>query len=38
MTMPSERRDYITNSVQGQMTLLIVAAILLMAVAWFYVW
>jgi hypothetical protein len=36
MTMPSEHHDYITGSVAGVLTLLIVVAGLVLAAAWFY--
>jgi hypothetical protein len=36
MSMPSEQHDYITGSVAGLLTLLIVAAGLIFAAAWFY--
>jgi hypothetical protein len=34
--MPSEHHDYITGSVAGLLTLLIVATGLIFAAAWFY--
>jgi hypothetical protein len=36
MTVPSEQHDYITGSVAGILTLLIVAAGLVLLAAWFY--
>jgi hypothetical protein len=36
MTMPSEHHDYITGSVAGILTLLVVVAGLGLVVAWFY--
>jgi hypothetical protein len=36
MSMPSEQHDYITGSVAGLMTLLIVLLGLVMVAAWFY--
>ena len=36
MTAPGEQHDYLTGSVAGILTLLIVAAGLLLMVAWFY--
>jgi hypothetical protein len=36
MSMPSEQHDYITGSVAGLMTLLIVLVGLVMVAAWFY--
>ncbi len=36
MAMPSEHHDYITGSVAGILTLLIVAAGLVLVAAWFY--
>ena len=36
MTMPSEQHDYITGSVAGLMTLLIILVGLVMMAAWFY--
>ncbi len=36
MTAPSEQHDYITGSVAGILTLLIVAAGLVLLAAWFY--
>jgi hypothetical protein len=36
MTMPSEHHDYITGSVAGILTLLIIAAGLVGLAAWFY--
>jgi len=36
MAMSSQHHDYITNSVAGKLTLLIIAAGLVMAVALFY--
>ena len=36
MSMPSEQHDYITGSVAGLMTLLIVLIGLVMMAAWFY--
>jgi hypothetical protein len=36
MTTPSEQHDYITGSVAGILTLLIIAAGLVLLAAWFY--
>jgi hypothetical protein len=36
MTVPGEQHDYITGSVAGILTLLIVAAGLVLLAAWFY--
>ena len=36
MSMPSEHHDYITGSVAGVMTLVIVAAGLVLLAVWFY--
>jgi hypothetical protein len=36
MSVPSEHHDYITGSVAGVMTLVIVAAGLLLLATWFY--
>jgi len=36
MTMPSEQHDYITGSVAGILTLLIIVVGLAFAAAWFY--
>ena len=36
MTVPSEHHDYITGSVAGILTLLIVVAGLVLVAAWFY--
>jgi hypothetical protein len=36
MSMPSEHHDYITGSVAGVMTLVIVAAGLLLLAVWFF--